>query len=140
LTIVIPFTTYWLARHTNLTRAGSKIETTSLKPDEQFNLADEEAPKKDDKKEEGGTGKIPAPFPTLPKVEGAVERSLKQALPDVGFSQHVATAAQDVYETVFIGPDYNLSFYLAAILLGLTCISWAMHTTWGCQRRARPVH
>jgi len=137
LTIVVPFSTYWLARHTNLTREGATIESRTTDDDQVPQLPDDRAVKKSN--EEGVNEKAPATFTKLPKFEGGVERSMARALPDAPISQTVASTAQDVYQFVHSGPDFNLTFYLAAMLLGLTCISWAMHTTRSCRRKVRPV-
>lgn len=147
LTIAIPYSTYWLGRNTNFSRTAARVEATTLKDDEAPNQAEVPRPElgnekgeKTEKNEEGRSEKTPGTFPKLPIAEGAVEHAMLRVLPDAPLSQKTAAAMQDVYEAVHVGPDYNLSFYLAAFLLGLTCISWAMHTTWSCRRRARPVH
>ncbi len=140
LTIAIPCTTYWLARHTNFTRTGAKVETNPSQEGDRLNPADEDLKKKSDEGEGVRREKEPSTFPKLPKIEGEVERAVMRALPESSVSQTVAGLAQDAYEAIHYGPDYNLSFYVAAILLGFTCMSWAMHTTWGCRRKARPIH
>jgi hypothetical protein len=140
LTIAIPCTTYWLARHTNYTRTGAKVETNPTKEEEEPNPADKGLTKKSDQGEDGQSEKTPSEFPNLTNIEGGVYRAVMRVLSDVPISQTLSGAAQDAYDAVHYGPDYNLSFYLAALLLGLTCMSWAMHTTWGCRRKARAIH
>jgi hypothetical protein len=136
LALAIPYGAYWITSHTNLTRAGTKLERNPNKENREMNRNDPSEKKAMDAEDQpvnSTTGK-------LGKVDGGVEQALSRALPDSPLSQRVATAAQDAYEMVHSGSDYNLSFCLAALLLGATCISWAMHTTWKGKRYARPVH
>jgi hypothetical protein len=139
LTIAIPCTTFWLARYTNFTRSGTIVATKTDDEDNDLKLTEDDGIKKPNQSDEGKGEKASPSFPKIQNSEGGIERSLKRVLPEASFSQTVATAAQDTYDAVHYGSDYNLSFYLAVVLMGLTCMSWAMHTTRGCRRKARPV-
>jgi hypothetical protein len=137
LTFAIPYAAYWIATQTNLTRAGTKLERNTRK-DREMNPANEPPEKKEGAQADGSMAN--SATTKLSKVGGGVEHALLHVLPDAPLSQQVAALAQDAYELVHSGPDYNLSFCIAALLLGATCISWATHTTWKGKRRAWPVH
>jgi hypothetical protein len=137
LAFVIPYGAYWITTHTNLTRAGTKLERNSNKENLEAN-GTKETPEK--KATNAGAPVANFTPSKLAKADGGVEHALSRILPDSPLSQRVAASAQDAYEIVHSGSDYNLSFCLAALLLGATCISWAMHTTWKGKRYVRPVH
>jgi len=136
LAFAIPYGAYWITTHTNLTRAGTKLERNPNKENREVNPANETPEKKAMDAEDPANSMTSK----LGKADGGVEHALARVLPDSPLSQRVATTAQDAYEMVHSGSDYNLSFCLAALLLGATCISWAMHTTWKGKRHARPIH
>jgi hypothetical protein len=142
LAILIPALTYYLTRHVNWSRTGTgNPPNANIAEAETFDDgSDASTPQKaPEGKMVRSLPENPDVFPKLPKMQGPIERAFKRVLPDAAATDAIASFVQDVYDFAYFGTDFHLTFYLGVLLLGLTAISWAMHTPLRSSRRRRLV-